>query len=79
MDSCEQCITLYVYVQTLKDWHLIIVALSLTFISIIMLVIGDSVPVLRASPKLASDNETPDVNNVSNACFLTSMGVRVSM
>ncbi len=51
--------------RSLKDWHLLLVVSVLSGIVALLLLVGESVPILRRTAELVGDRENGDTKNVS--------------
>ena len=51
--------------RSLKDWHLLLVVSVLSGIVALLLLVGESVPILRRTAELVRDRENSDTQNVS--------------
>ena len=56
---------LSLFLQTLKDWHLLIGVGVITSVAFLILIIGESIPETRHVPTLVVDGETGSTTNVS--------------
>lgn len=44
----------------MKDWHLIIVTVTITSIAVVLLLLGTAIPQLRGDVTITRDSEHPD-------------------
>ena len=56
--------------QNLKDWHLVVIILSMTSFSVLLLIIGSAVPTLRPTAVQAKHDENPSGTNVHDKSTL---------
>ena len=52
--------------QIFNDWHLVLIVLTITGISVLLLLLEFSIPMLRGTPKLEVDRENPIGHTVSH-------------